>query len=90
MAIKMAQDTVQKTGNLPVPLPIRNAPTRLMKDLNYGKDYKYAHSFENNFADMEFLPEEIANTKFFSPANNPSEERIRKFLKENWKDKYGY
>lgn len=90
MAIKKAQDTVQKTGNLPVPLAIRNAPTSLMKDLNYSKDYKYAHDFENNFVNMEFLPEEISNTRFFEPATNPSEERLRKFLKENWKDKYGY
>jgi len=90
MAIKKAQDTVQKTGNLPVPLPIRNAPTRLMKDLDYGKNYKYAHNFENNFVDMEFLPEEIANTRFFDPSVNPTEDRIRKYLKENWKDKYGY
>ncbi len=90
MAIRKAQDTVQKTGNLPVPLDIRNAPTRLMKDLDYGKNYKYAHNFENNFVDMEFLPEEIANTKFFDPSANPTEDRIRKYLKENWKEKYGY
>jgi putative ATPase len=90
LAIKKAQEMVQKTGNLPVPLAIRNAPTKLMKDLDYGKNYKYAHDFENNFADMEFLPEELANSKFFDPSENPIEARIRKFLKENWKDKYGY
>lgn len=90
MAIRKAQETVQKTGNLPVPLAIRNAPTKLMKDLDYGKNYQYAHNYETNFVDMEFLPEEIAKTKFFDPSTNPSEERIRKFLKENWKDKYDY
>ncbi len=90
MAIRKAQATVQQTGILPVPLAIRNAPTKLMKDLDYGKNYKYAHDFDNNFTDMEFLPEEIANTKFFNPSGNASEERIRKYLKENWKDKYGY
>ena len=90
MAIKNAQDTVRKTGNLPVPLAIRNAPTKLMKDLDYGKNYQYAHNYENNFVDMEFLPEEIANTKFFDPSKNPPEERIRQFLKANWKEKYDY
>ncbi len=90
LAIKKAQAVVQKTGNLPVPLAIRNAPTNLMKDLDYGKNYKYAHDFDNNFVDMEFLPDEIANTKFFDPSANASEERIRKYLKENWKNKYGY
>ncbi len=90
MAIRKAQQMVQKTGNLPVPLEIRNAPTRLMKDLDYGKNYKYAHDFENNFVEMEFLPKEIANTRFFDPSNIPSEERFRKFLKDKWKEKYGY
>jgi len=90
MAIKKAQESVRNTGNLPVPLAIRNAPTKLMKDLDYGKNYQYAHNHEGNFADMEFLPEEIAKTKFFDPSPNPSEERIRNFLKANWKGKYGY
>ncbi len=89
-AINKAQDSVRKTGTLPVPLAIRNAPTALMKDLDYGKDYQYAHDFENNFVNMEFLPEDISNTRFFDPAVNPAEERIRKFLKDNWKEKYGY
>lgn len=89
-AIGKAQALVKQYGDLPVPLPIRNAPTRLMKDLDYGKDYKYAHSFENNFARMEFLPDEIKNTLLYNPGNNAREEEIRKFLKERWKEKYGY
>ena len=90
MAIKKAQQKVQETGNLPVPLPIRNAPTKLMKDLSYGKGYQYAHDFEKNFIDLEFLPKEISGHTFFDPADNPTEERIRKWLRERWKNKYGY
>ena len=90
MAIKNAQEKVRKTGNLPVPLAIRNAPTKLMKDLDYGKNYQYAHNYENNFVNMEFLPEEISNSKFYDPSTNPPEERIRQFLKNNWKEKYDY
>ena len=89
-AINIAQSLVRQHGDLPVPLPIRNAPTKLMKNLNYGKDYKYAHSYENNFADMEFLPEEIKNTTIYNPGKNAREEEIRKFLKERWKNKYNY
>ncbi len=90
-AIKMAQSKVRETGNLPVPLHIRNAPTRLMKNLGYGKNYQYAHDFENNFVDLEFLPEEITNTTFFEPQdNNPTEVKIKERLKRNWKGKYGY
>jgi putative ATPase len=89
-AINIAQSLVRQHGDLPVPLPIRNAPTKLMKNLNYGKDYKYAHSYENNFADMEFLPEEIKNTTIYNPGKNAREEEIRKFLKERWKNKYKY
>jgi putative ATPase len=89
-AINEAQTLVKKTGNLPVPLPIRNAPTKLMKDLGYGENYKYAHNFENNFADAEFLPEEIKNTTLYSPGNNQREQAQKEFLKKRWKGKYGY
>ena len=89
-AIGKAQMLVQKYGDLPVPLAIRNAPTTLMKKLDYGKDYKYAHSYENNFIAMEFLPEEIKNTLIYNPGKNAREEELRKFLKERWKEKYGY
>jgi putative ATPase len=89
-AIENALATVRKTGDLPVPLAIRNAPTKLMKELNYGKGYQYAHSFTNNFADMEFLPEEVKNTKFYEPGKNPREEELRQFLRKLWKEKYGY
>ena len=90
LAIKKAQGLVQETGNLPVPLHIRNAPTKLMKDLNYGKGYQYAHDHEGNFIDLEFLPESIIKMKLYEPGNNPSEEKIRNYLKKNWKEKYGY
>ena len=89
-AIGKAQALVKQYGDLPVPLSIRNAPTRLMKKLHYGKDYKYAHSYENNFVQMEFLPEEIKNTLLYKPGKNTREEELRKFLKERWKEKYGY
>ncbi len=89
-AIGKAQALVKQHGDLPVPLAIRNAPTRLMKKLDYGKDYKYAHSYENNFISMEFLPDEIKNTVIYNPGKNAREEELRKFLKERWKDKYGY
>jgi putative ATPase len=89
-AIGKAQTLVKQHGDLPVPLSIRNAPTRLMKKLDYGKDYKYAHSYENNFVQMEFLPEEIKDTLLYKPGKNAREEEIRKFLKERWKEKYGY
>lgn len=90
MAINEAQSLVKKTGNLPVPLPIRNAPTKLMKELGYGEDYQYAHNYENNFADAEFLPEEIKNTTLYNPGKNQREEAQREFLKKRWKNKYGY
>jgi putative ATPase len=89
-AIGKAESLVKQFGDLPVPLAIRNAPTKLMKNLDYGKNYKYAHNFENNFADMEFLPDEIKNTVLYNPGKNAREEEIRKFLKARWKDKYGY
>ena len=90
MAINMATELVDKTGDLPVPLQLRNAPTKLMKNLNYGADYKYAHSFENNFAEQEFLPEQIAGTKLYEPGNNARELEQRNYLKKLWKEKYGY
>lgn len=89
-AINEAQSLVKKTGNLPVPLSIRNAPTKLMKDLGYGEDYKYAHSYDGNFTATEFLPDAIANTTFFQPGNNQREMAQREFLKKRWKNKYGY
>jgi putative ATPase len=90
MAIENALGAIRDTGDLPVPLSIRNAPTKLMKNLGYGKDYKYAHSYEGNFVQAEFLPTEIEGTKFYEPGNNPREEELRKFLKGLWKAKYGY
>jgi putative ATPase len=90
MAIEEALRKVEETGDLPVPLHIRNAPTRLMKDLGYGREYKYAHSFEGNFAKDNFLPEEIKGTKFFEPGSTPKEEEIRKRLSKMWKDIYDY
>jgi putative ATPase len=90
MAINYAQDLVSKTGDLPVPLHLRNAPTGLMKKLGYGKDYKYAHSYDENFVEQEFLPEKISGTKLFEPGSNPREDEMRRFLKTRWQDKYGY
>jgi putative ATPase len=90
VAIGKAESLVKQYGDLPVPLAIRNAPTKLMKKLDYGKDYKYAHNFENNFAEMEFLPEEIKNTLLYNPGKNAREEELRKFLKQRWKEKYEY
>ncbi len=89
-AIGKAQSLVKETGDLSVPLHLRNAPTKLMKELDYGKNYKYAHSFENNFTEQEFLPDEIKNTKIYDPGNNARENTIRDFLKKLWKGKYGY
>jgi len=90
MAIENALSIVQKEGDLPVPLHVRNAPTGLMKRLGYGKNYKYAHSYESNFTEQEFLPDEIKGTKFYDPGKNPREEELRKFLRGLWKDKYDY
>ncbi len=89
-AIGSAQEQVKKTGDLSVPLSIRNAPTKLMKELNYGKEYQYAHSYEGNFINAEFLPEELSGTKLYEPGDNDVEKRFREFLKKNWKEKYGY
>jgi putative ATPase len=90
LAIGQAQAFVRETGGLPVPLHLRNAPTKLMKELNYGKEYKYAHNYEQNFVQQEFLPEQASGTRFFEPGNNPRENEIRKNLKNFWGDKYGY
>ncbi len=88
MAIGKAQQTVKQTGDLSVPLPLRNAPTKLMKDLGYGENYKYAHNYQNNFVAEEFLPEELAGTAFYEPGINQRENAIKEFLKNRWKDKY--
>jgi putative ATPase len=90
MAIESALAEVQRSGALPVPLHLRNAPTKLMKELNYGKDYAYAHQYEHNFIEQEFLPEGISGQKFFEPGNNAREAEQRQFLKSRWKEKYGY
>jgi putative ATPase len=90
VAINEAMRVINETGDLPVPLSVRNAPTKLMKDMEYGKGYKYAHEGKDNFMDMEFLPERIKGTKFYEPGNNPREEELRNYLKKLWKDKYNY
>ena len=90
VAIDNALKAVNDLGDLPVPLSVRNSPTKLMKDLGYGKDYQYAHSFENNFVNMEFLPDQIKGTTFYNPGNNPRENELRNYLKNLWKEKYGY
>lgn len=89
MAIDDAIAEVEKSGNLPVPLHLRNAPTKLMKSLGYGKEYKYAHSFEGNFTDLEFLPDKLSGTKFYNPGNNAKESEIRRYIAKLWK-KYNY
>ena len=88
-AIGKAQTLVKQTGDLPVPLHLRNAPTKLMKQMDYGKDYKYAHAFENNFADQEFFPDALSGTKLYEPQLNPAESKIREYLKSLWK-RYKY
>ncbi|WP_370408914.1 replication-associated recombination protein A [Tenacibaculum dicentrarchi] len=90
MAIGEAQNLVRTTGDLPIPLHLRNAPTKLMKDLNYGKDYAYSHNYSGNFVNQEFLPDEIKNTKLYEPGNNVRENKFRELLKQRWKDKYKY
>ena len=89
-AINAALAKVKDTGNLPVPLHLRNAPTKLMKEMGYGSGYQYAHDFLNQFAPQEFLPDQIQGSKFYEPGGNPKEENIRNFLKNRWKDKYEY
>ncbi|MFC5196537.1 replication-associated recombination protein A [Bizionia hallyeonensis] len=90
LAISKAQQAVRDTGDLSVPLSIRNAPTKLMKEIGYAENYQYAHNYENNFAKQEFLPNEISNTRFYEPGNNARENAQREFLKQRWKEKYGY
>lgn len=89
-AINQALDAVRRQGDLPVPLHLRNAPTRLMKDQGYGKNYQYSHMGEGNFIEQEYLPEKLAGTAFYTPGKNAREEELRKFLREKWKGKYGY
>lgn len=89
-AIGDAQQLVKQTGDLPVPIHLRNAPTKLMKELGYGEEYKYAHDYQNNFAEQEFLPDAVSNTPLYVPGNNSRENGTREFLKNRWKDKYGY
>ncbi|HRH11206.1 MAG TPA: replication-associated recombination protein A [Bacteroidia bacterium] len=90
MGIEQAYELVQKQGDLPVPLHLRNAPSKLMKELGYGKEYEYAHSYEKNFIALEFLPEQIAGTTLYEPGKNAREEEQRQRLKQLWKEKYGY
>ncbi|WP_340074358.1 replication-associated recombination protein A [Leptobacterium sp. I13] len=89
-AIKKAQQTVKETGDLSVPLHLRNAPTKLMKELGYGEDYKYAHDYADNFVKQEFLPDALKNTTFYIPGENQRENTVRALLKAQWKDKYDY
>ena len=89
-AIGNAQSAVRETGNLPVPMHLRNAPTQLMKELGYGEAYKYSHAYEGNFEAQEYLPDALNGTAFYQPGNNAREEQQRQFLKERWKEKYGY
>ncbi|NNK88666.1 MAG: replication-associated recombination protein A [Flavobacteriaceae bacterium] len=89
-AIGKAQQAIKQTGDLSVPLSIRNAPTKLMKELGYGDEYQYAHDYEGNFVVHDFLPEELQSTKFYEPGDNPRENALRDYLKKRWKDKYDY
>ncbi len=90
MAISNAMDLVSKTGDAPVPLHLRNAPTKLMKQIGYGKNYDYSHQNVGNFAPQEYLPDNIKDSTLFEPGNNPRENEIRRQLKDWWKEKYGY
>lgn len=90
LAIGKAQSLVRQTGDLPVPMHLRNAPTKMMKNMGYGEAYQYAHDFEGNFIAQEFLPEKISQTKIYEPGHNASEERLRAYLRQCWKEKYGY
>lgn len=89
-AISKAQQLVKQTGDLPIPIALRNAPTKLMKDLGYGDEYQYSHEGQGNFIAQEFMPESISGSTLYEPGNNPREEGLRKFLKARWKEKYGY
>ena len=90
MAIKKAKHMVRQTGDLPVPMHLRNAPTKLMKDQGYGKGYQYEHDYAHNFVVQEFLPDAIQGTKLYDPGANAREEEMRKRLRSLWKEKYGY
>ena len=90
MAINLAQAAVRKTGNLSIPLPLRNAPTTLMKNLNYGKNYEYAHNHANNFINIEYMPDNLSGSIFYEPGSNGAEDKIRASLRDKWKEKYGY
>ena len=90
MAIEDAADLVKRTGDQPVPLHLRNAPTKLMKDIGYGKDYKYGHAYVKNFTEQEYLPDKISGTKLYEPGDNAREKEMRERLKQLWKDKYHY
>ena len=88
LAIDAALALVEKTGNLPVPLHLRNSPTKLMKDLNYGKNYKYSHDFPNNFVIQQFMPDELQKTSIWKVQNNPAEKKLGEWLHSLWKDRY--
>jgi putative ATPase len=90
LAIGKAQELVRETGDLSVPLNLRNAPTKLMKDLDYGKEYQYSHNYPNNFVAQEFLPEEISGSKLYEPGENQRENQFRELLKSRWKNRYDY
>ena len=90
MALANYQQAVRQTADLPVPLHIRNAPTKLMKQVGYGEGYKYAHDYQGNFVEQEFLPEALKGTKFYEPGQNPREEDTRRQLRARWGEKYGY
>ena len=88
MAINKAQEEVKRSGNLPIPLPLRNAPTKLMKDLGYGKGYKYSHEYPGNFVEQEFLPQEISNLNFFKAGSSKKEQEIEQHIIQLWGKKY--
>jgi putative ATPase len=90
LAIGNAQQLVKQTGDLPVPIHLRNAPTPLMKELGYGEDYKYSHDYANNFSEQEFMPDSLSGTALYNPGTNSRENTTREFLKNRWKEKYGY
>jgi putative ATPase len=87
-AINKAQQLVRTTGDLPVPLHLRNAPTKLMKQMDYGKNYQYPHSYEGNFVEQQYMPDALTNTKLYEPGNNPRENELKNYLKSKWKNKY--
>ena len=90
MAIKSAQEEVRKSGHTPIPLHLRNAPTNLMKEIGYGKEYQYAHDFDNNFVDIEYMPDPLVGSQFYIPGKNANENKISERLAKLWKGKYGF